>query len=101
MSIDPNEDLPDEFNTQDQIARAEEKIEVTVDSRSYGKEMTIVKNLASDIDLDDLASTLKTKLACGGTVKEGHIELQGNHIRRIEDTLVDQGFEKSNINLNR
>ena len=101
MSIDPNDDLPEEFSAQDQIARSEQDIEVRLDSRTYDKEMTVVDNLGDEIDLDDLSSTLKSNLACGGTVKDGHIELQGDHTRRIEDVLVDEGFERSNIQVHR
>lgn len=49
----------------------------------------------------DIASKLKKKLACGGTYKEGRIELQGDHIRRIKDLLVELGFPESKINVKR
>lgn len=99
--INPNSGLPDELDVTDQLARSEQKIEVSLDTRSFGKEVTVVEGLGEDINFDDLSSTLKSKLACGGTVKDGHIELQGNHTRRIEDVLVEEGFEASNIEVQR
>lgn len=99
--LNPNSGLPDELDVTDQLARSEEKITVKIDTRSFGKEVTVVEGLGEDINLDDLSSKLKSKLACGGTVKDGHIELQGNHTRRMKDVLADQGFNKENIEIQR
>jgi translation initiation factor 1 len=55
--------------------------------------VTIVEGIdASDIDIDDLARQLKTKCASGGTVKDGKIELQGDHKRKVEQVLEELGF---------
>jgi translation initiation factor 1 len=94
-------DIPDEFDPMDQLAKSEQSIEVYIDSRSYNKEMTIVDGLGDEVDLEDLSSKLKSKLACGGTVKDGHIELQGDHLHRIEDILVEEGFDRANIEVKR
>lgn len=95
--INPNQGIEDELNISDSLARAEQKITVKTDSRSYNKEMTVVKGLGDDIDLDELSSALKSKLACGGTAKDGHIELQGDHKHRIQEALEDEGFDRTNI----
>jgi translation initiation factor 1 len=95
--INPNQGIEDELNISDSLARAEQKITVKTDSRSYNKEMTVVEGLGDDIDLDELSSALKSKLACGGTAKDGHIELQGDHKHRIQEALEDEGFDRTNI----
>lgn len=95
--INPNSGIEDELDISDSLARAEQKIKVKIDSRSYNKEMTVVEGLGDDIDLSELASALKSKLACGGTAKDGNIELQGDHTRRIKDVLAEEGFDKENI----
>jgi translation initiation factor 1 len=89
--------MPQDLCVCDSIAREDQQITVKIDSRSYNKEMTVVTGLDEESDIKDLESTLKTKLACGGTHKDGQIELQGDHRRRIVDILEDEGFSRSNI----
>lgn len=89
--------MPQDLCVCDSIAREDQQITVKLDSRSYNKEMTVVQGLEDDSDIDELASTLKSKLACGGTSKDGEIQLQGDHRRRIADILKQEGFSKSNI----
>ncbi len=101
MSDLNNDDLPDDFDPMDQLARSEQTITVKIDTRSFGKEMTVVEGLGDDVDLSELASTLKSKLACGGTAKNGQIQLQGNHLRRIEEVLEKEGFDRGNIDVKR
>ena len=57
-----------------------------------GKGVTLIKGL--DMDAATLAlMSKKLKVMCGsgGTVKEGVIEIQGDHIERILDYLKKQG----------
>ncbi|MCP8322247.1 MAG: stress response translation initiation inhibitor YciH, partial [archaeon] len=48
-------------------------------------------------DLDKIAQKLKTKLACGGTAKDGYILLQGDHRDSVKEELVRLGFDESSI----
>ena len=46
--------------------------------------MTIISDLPLDENgLTELATKLKTRLGTGGTVKDGRIEIQGDHRDRI------------------
>ncbi len=55
--------------------------------------MTVVGNLDPEgNDLDALATHLKTKCGVGGTVKEGRIELQGDHIAAVEAAIRALGY---------
>ena len=46
----------------------------------------------NDIDINDLAKQLKNKCAAGGTAKDGRIELQGDHKKKVKIVLEDMGF---------
>lgn len=92
--------LPKDLCICEELAKEEQEVVVKVDRRRYGKAVTLVKGLNSkEIDLDDLASKLKRKLACGGTTKNGIIELQGDHRDRIEKILIKEGFPEESINI--
>ncbi len=85
--------LPEELCMCEEIAREQQKIKIYSDRRRYGKEVTIVNGIdVIDIDVEQLASTLKKKCAAGGTIKDGKIELQGDHKKRVQKTLEDMGF---------
>ena len=85
--------LPEELCMCEEIAREQQQIKIYSMKRRYGKIVTIIEGIdSSDIDLNDLARKLKTKCASGGTVKEGKIELQGEHKKKVEQVLNEMGF---------
>ena len=58
-----------------------------------GKAVTLVKGLALDQDpLTLLAKSLKAACGSGGTVKDGVVEVQGDHVERVIELLKKQGF---------
>ena len=58
-----------------------------------GKAVTLVRGLALDeLGLTALGKQLRTACGAGGTVKDGDIEVQGDHCERIMETLKSQGF---------
>jgi translation initiation factor 1 len=86
--------LPDDLGIDDDFARAQQRVSIRVDSRRYGKAVTVVGGFdPSAVDLDNLASTLKSRLAVGGTVRDDRIELQGNHEAALPDLLREEGFD--------
>ncbi|PWB55237.1 MAG: stress response translation initiation inhibitor YciH [Nitrosomonadales bacterium] len=57
-----------------------------------GKGVTLVKGLALDtVALTQLGKQLKTACGSGGTVKDGVIEIQGDHCERVIELLKQQG----------
>ena len=58
-----------------------------------GKGVTIISDLPLDENgLTELATKLKTRLGTGGTVKDGRIEIQGDHRDRIIAELEGMGY---------
>lgn len=58
-----------------------------------GKGVTLITGLPlSDEGLKDLAKTLKQKCGCGGGIKNGVIEIQGDHRDVLEKELRDLGY---------
>jgi translation initiation factor 1 len=58
-----------------------------------GKGVTLVKGLALDADaLAKLGKQLKAACGSGGTVKDGVIEVQGDHCDRVIELLKAEGW---------
>lgn len=59
-----------------------------------GKCVTVVKGLALDAAaLAQLGKALRTACGSGGTVKDGVIEVQGDHCDLVMETLRKQGHQ--------
>lgn len=94
--------LPQELCVCTDIDRSESpEVEIGIDERRFGKEMTVIDGIAND-DLDDLSSELKGAVGAGGTTEEdggdltgGRILIQGDHRgkERIVDIIEDYGYE--------
>ena len=97
MNIDPRFGLPTEAGVFDEIAKTDQKITISTVSRRYGKIITLVSGFDKTFDIKGTAKRLKEELACGGTVKDGIIELQGNHKRNAKAILVKLGFPAESI----
>lgn len=97
MEICPKCGLPKQACVCDQIVKSSQKIRVTTDKKRYGKIVTIVTGFDAGIDIKQVAKDLKNGLACGGTYTEDHVELQGDHTKKIKDILVKIGFDADSI----
>ncbi len=59
-----------------------------------GKGVSVVTGLPlSEQDLEALATRLKKLCGAGGAVKDGNIEIQGDHRDRLVQELVKLGYE--------
>lgn len=58
-----------------------------------GKTVTVVQGLALEpVALAELGKRLKTACGSGGTAKDGVIEIQGDHVARVMESLAQQGW---------
>ncbi|HII15291.1 MAG TPA: translation initiation factor [Nanoarchaeota archaeon] len=90
--------LPKDLCVCETIAKEEQKIEVKLIKKKFGKFSTVVTGINDkSINLKELQKGLKSKLACGGTVKDGVIELQGNHLAKVRQYLREFGFPAESI----
>lgn len=75
------------------IAKENQTIKVYLERKKFKKFSTMVEGIdEKDIDIRELAKKLKSQFACGGTIKDGKIELQGDHKNKVKDILVKMGF---------
>ncbi len=90
--------LPKELCACETIAKESQKIIVKVEKKKFGKVYTVITGIDNkEINMKDLAKKLKTEFACGGTIKENKIELQGDHKKKTKDFLVKMGFATESI----
>lgn len=92
--------LPKELCICEEVAKEQQRILIKVDRRKYKKEVTVIEGLnPAEINLQELTTYLKSKFACGGTIKDNAIELQGNHKNRMKNVLIEKGFSPEQIKL--
>ncbi len=89
--------LPQDLCVCETIAREQQKITVSMEKRKFGKSYTIINGMGKEVNIHDIVKKLKNKFACGGTVKSGQIELQGDHRRRAKTVLAELGFPEETI----
>lgn len=58
--------------------------------------LTVVLNLRmNSAEKTELASSLKKKLGCGGAVKDGDVEIQGDKVDEVKKILLEMKIKSS------
>jgi len=92
--------LPKELCVCESIAKESQKIKVYTVEKKFGKVYTIIEGIGDkQINMKELTKKLKNRLACGGTISEKNIELQGNHKQKVMAALVEAGFSPETIEI--
>lgn len=95
-AICPTCGLPKEICVCEDLGRETTVLSVGVDTRRYGKAVTVVRGLESSPDeAEKLARELKRSLATGGSGKAGVIVLQGDRRRDVRRILEERGYRVS------
>ena len=70
------------------------KVRVRCERKGHGgKTVTVISGLPLDaVALTTLAGELKRRCGCGGTVKAGNIEIQGDHAELLLGELLKRSF---------
>jgi len=98
MEICPVCGLPKELCVCEKIEEAERKIEVSIKQAKFKKLVTVVKGI-SEKEIEKVAKELKKRLACGGTIKNDEIILQGDHKSKIKAILLSLGYNEKEISI--
>jgi translation initiation factor 1 len=63
------------------------------EKRKRGKIVTVISGLLDEANsLPELLTKLKTTCGAGGTIKDGNLEIQGDHLDRVRDQLKSLGY---------
>lgn len=92
--------LPKELCVCESIAKETQRIVVKVEKRKFNKMYTMIEGIdEKEVNMRELMKNLKSKLACGGSAKEGKIELQGDHKQKVKGILAQMGFAPETIDV--
>jgi translation initiation factor 1 len=80
----------------DYLPPDKQRAKLRVEKRPKGKVVTIVAGLApTSTDLPSLLTALKNACGAGGAIKQEQLEIQGDHIDRVRQTLQQIGYRTS------
>ena len=92
--------LPRDLCVCETISAQQLRIKVRMEVRRWGKPATVIEGIdPKSHNLEKIAKELKARLACGGTVKNGAIILQGDHRDKIVEHLEKLGFYRDTIDV--
>ncbi len=93
MEVCPKCGLPKDLCICKEIAKEQQMVKVLTVKRRFGKITTVIEGInEKEVDLKGLSKELKSRCACGGTVKAGCVELQGNQEELVKKTLREMGY---------
>lgn len=98
--IDPITGLPKDLGVWESITKESQTIEIKKIKKKFGKISTVIGGINSkEVNIRELGKKLKSKFACGGTIKGDIIELQGDHAEKVKRELIKMGFNPDSIKI--
>ena len=90
--------LPDDLCACGELDKEDARIVVRLETRRFSKTSTIIEGInPKQGDMPRIVKELKSNFACGGTMKDGFIMLQGDHRDDVKGYLVRIGFNEQTI----
>ena len=90
--------LPNDLCACGELDKEETRIVIRLEKRRFSKTTTMIEGIDPKLsDIHHIVKELKSKLACGGTAKDGFIMLQGDHREDVKSYLLKYGFTESAI----
>ena len=95
---------PEDVNTQpeenlslSEKEKAQMKLYVSRDKKQRGgKQVTLIQGHEGPQEIrEQLLSKLKTLCSAGGSVKEGELILQGDHVKKVIGYLIQNGYRQT------
>ncbi|MDD4250741.1 MAG: stress response translation initiation inhibitor YciH [Candidatus ainarchaeum sp.] len=99
QEIDKISGLPKDLFDITNITKGQQQIRISVKKIRFKKLLTIISGINEKILVKELGKEMKHKFACGGTVKENIIELQGDHKEKVKKFLIMKGYNESLIEM--
>lgn len=84
---------------QPSLPPGQQTARIALDKRHRsGKQVTVISGLVlSEVELAELGRRLKVLCGAGGTVKDGQIEIQGDHRERVAAELQALGYRTKRV----
>ena len=75
--------------------KAQMKLYVSRDKKHRGgKQVTLIQgHEGPDVVMEQLLSKLKSLCSAGGSLKEGELIIQGDHVKKVMDYLIKDGYK--------
>ncbi len=67
---------------------------LSIEKRKKGKRVTVIRGLSAEgNDLPELLKQIKDRCGAGGALKDEDLEIQGEQLDRVRETLQQMGFK--------
>lgn len=79
-------------NAQEACICPRGKIRIRLEKKGRGgKTVTVITNVPLN-SLNQLAKHLKSRLGCGGAIKDSDIEIQGDKVSQVSELMKKEGY---------
>lgn len=93
-STDPDFTYDDNDSEAETLPPSAQDLRIWLDRKGGGKVATIIKGfIGTHSDLEALGKQLKNLCGSGGTVKDGEIQIQGDHRDKVLTWLASKNYK--------